>query len=175
MVCMHITQVKRSYLSLAYSPLQISSIWSVKFNFYESQIRTFCRWFDEFRPSLSPCWGRWCPALWSPSSAPRCPSPRSLSRSPVDPAIRFGKNRSEIKRKEESWRCPSVRFLTHFFYTNKSYMGRWLEDWREKKNFEDHGKYSPFCFFYAGWACAKNLPTQAEPALKNCLRRLSLR
>ncbi len=54
----------------------------------------------------------------------------------------------------------------------------WVGDLRtgEKKIFfEDHGRYSPFCFFYAGWACAKNLPTQAEPALKNCLRRLSLR
>jgi hypothetical protein len=28
---------------------------------------------------------------------------------------------------------------------------------------------------YAGWACAKKRPTQAERALKNCLRRLSLR
>jgi hypothetical protein len=54
----------------------------------------------------------------------------------------------------------------------------WVGDLRtgEKKFFvEDHGRYLPFCFFYAGWACAKNFLTQAEPALKNCLRRLSLR
>ncbi len=38
-------------------------------------------------------------------------------------------------------------FLPIFFYINKSYMGRWLEDWRKKKIFEDHGRYSPFCFF----------------------------
>jgi hypothetical protein len=43
----------------------------------------------------------------------------------------------------------------------------WVGDLRtgeKKKFFEDHGKYSPFFFF-----------TQAEPALKICLRRLNLR
>ena len=56
-------------------------------------------------------------------------------------------------------------FRPIFFYTNKSYMGRWLEDCRKKKNFwKTTADIRHFVFF-----------TQAEPALKNCLRRLSLR
>ncbi len=56
-------------------------------------------------------------------------------------------------------------FWPIFFDTNKSYMGRWLEDWREKKNFsKTTADIRDFVFF-----------TQAEPALKICLRRLNLR
>ncbi len=55
-------------------------------------------------------------------------------------------------------------FDPFFFYTNKSYMGRWLEDWRKKKNSKTTADIRHFVFF-----------TQAEPALKICLRRLSLR
>ncbi len=41
----------------------------------------------------------------------------------------------------------------------------WVGDLRTgEKNFFLR-RYSPFCFFYSGWTCAKNLPTQAEPAL----------
>jgi hypothetical protein len=44
-------------------------------------------------------------------------------------------------------------------------MGWWLEDWRRKKNFsKTTADIRHFGFF-----------TQAEPALKNFLRRLSLR
>ncbi len=56
-------------------------------------------------------------------------------------------------------------FRPIFFYTNKSYMGRWLEDWR--KNFffsKTTADIRHFGFF-----------AQAEPAQKICLRRLSLR
>jgi hypothetical protein len=105
-------------------------------------------------------------------------------------------------------------FWPIFFYTNKSYIGWWLEDWRRKKIFSKlTADIRHFGFFtqaepalknflrrlslrlkvaYAGWACANNLPTQAEPALKKsvntgkkfthtepaltiCPRRLSLR
>ncbi len=56
-------------------------------------------------------------------------------------------------------------FDPFFFYTNKSYMGRWLEDWREKIFFsKTTADIRHFVFF-----------TQAEPALKIYLRRLSLR
>jgi hypothetical protein len=56
-------------------------------------------------------------------------------------------------------------FRPIFFYTNKSYMGRWLEDWRKKNFFwKTTADIRHFVFF-----------TQAEPALKICLRRLSLR
>jgi hypothetical protein len=56
-------------------------------------------------------------------------------------------------------------FRPIFFYTNKSYKGRWLEDWRKKKNFwKTTADIRHFVFF-----------TQAEPALKICLRWLSLR
>ncbi len=56
-------------------------------------------------------------------------------------------------------------FRPIFFYTNKSYMGRWLEDWRKKKIFlKTTADIRHFVLF-----------TQAEPALKICLRRLSLR
>ncbi len=62
-------------------------------------------------------------------------------------------------------------FRPIFFYTNKSYMGRWLEDWINFYFFfEDYGRYSQFCVFCACWVCAKKrqkMPTQAEPALKN--------
>ncbi len=54
----------------------------------------------------------------------------------------------------------------------------WVGDLRtgEKKNFsKTTADIRHFFFFYAGWACAKNLPTQAEPALKKFLGRLSLR
>ncbi len=103
-------------------------------------------------------------------------------------------------------------FQLIFFYINKSYLGRWREDWRFffSKTTAD---IRHFVFFaraecvqknclcilsmrekiaYAGWACAKKLPTQAdcalkktvktgnkfthtEPALTICLRMLSLR
>ncbi len=73
-------------------------------------------------------------------------------------------------------KVPKCEIFDPFFYTNKSYMGRWLEDWREKKKFSKAtADIRHFVFFYAGWACAKNLPMHAEPALKNCLCRLSLR
>ncbi len=56
-------------------------------------------------------------------------------------------------------------FRPIFFYNNKSYMGRWLEDWRRKNFFsKTTADIRHFGFF-----------TQAEPALKICLRRLSLR
>ncbi len=56
-------------------------------------------------------------------------------------------------------------FRPIFFYISKSYMGRWLEDWR-KKNFCSKTKADirHFGFF-----------AHAEPALKNCKRMLSLR
>ncbi len=56
-------------------------------------------------------------------------------------------------------------FWPIFFYTNKSYMGTWLEDWRKKKfSSKTTADIRHFIFF-----------TQAECALKKCLRRLSLR
>ncbi len=56
-------------------------------------------------------------------------------------------------------------FRPIFFYINKSYMSRWLEDWRQKKKLsKTTADIRHFVFF-----------TQAEPALKICLRRLSLR
>jgi hypothetical protein len=56
-------------------------------------------------------------------------------------------------------------FRPIFFNINKSYMGRWLEDWRKKNYFSKTTvDIRHFVFF-----------TQAEPALKICLRRLSLR
>ncbi len=53
-----------------------------------------------------------------------------------------------------------------FFYTNKSYMGRWLEDWIHL-----------FFIFSKTTADIRHFGffAHAEPALKNCLRRLSLR
>ncbi len=58
-----------------------------------------------------------------------------------------------------------MKFLTHFFYINKSYMGRWLEDWR--------------IFYFFSKTTAKNRHfvffAHAECALINCLRRLSVR
>ncbi len=56
-------------------------------------------------------------------------------------------------------------FRPIFFYINKSYMARWLEDWRKNKKFsKTTADIRHFGFF-----------TQTEPALKICLRRLSLR
>ncbi len=51
------------------------------------------------------------------------------------------------------------------FYTNKSYIDRWLEDWR-KKNLVSKTTADIRHFVFI---------TQAEPALKSCLRRLNLR
>ncbi len=56
-------------------------------------------------------------------------------------------------------------FRPIFFYINKSYMGRRLEDWRKIFFFaKTMADIRHFVFF-----------TQAEPAIKICLRRLSLR
>ncbi len=52
--------------------------------------------FLQFRPSLSLCWARWCPSPWSPSSAPRCPSPGSWSHFLTDPD---GKKKLSSSRK----------------------------------------------------------------------------
>ncbi len=83
-------------------------------------------------------------------------------------------------------KVPKCEIFDHFFYINKSYMGRWLEDWRKKNFFRRPRQIFAILFFFtqaepalkfahAGWACAKKMSTQAEPALKKCLRRLSLR
>ncbi len=64
-----------------------------------------------------------------------------------------------------SLKVPKCEIFDPFFYINKSYMGRWLEDWRKKKKIsKTTADIRHFVFF-----------TQAEPALKICLRRLSLR
>ncbi len=56
-------------------------------------------------------------------------------------------------------------FRPSFFYINKSYMGRWVEDWRKKIFFSKTTADIRYFVFF----------TQTEPALKICLRRLSLR
>ncbi len=60
-------------------------------------------------------------------------------------------------------KVPKCEIFDPFFYTNKSDMGRWLEDWRFffSKTMAD---IRHFVFF-----------AYAECALKNCLRRLSVR
>ncbi len=63
-------------------------------------------------------------------------------------------------------KVPKCEIFDPFFFTSINPI--WVGDLRtgEKKNFfEDYGRYSPFYFFF----------TQTEPALKICLRRLSLR
>ncbi len=64
-------------------------------------------------------------------------------------------------------------FRPIFFYTYKSYLGRWLE--KKIIFLKDYGRYSPFCVFCACWVCAKKLPTHAEHALKIGLCTLSVR
>ncbi len=56
-------------------------------------------------------------------------------------------------------------FRPIFFYISKSYMGRWLEDWRKKK----------FCSKTTAEIRHFGFFVHAEPALKNCLRMLSMR
>ncbi len=82
---------------------------------------------------------------------------------------------------------PKCEIFDPFFYTSKSYMGRWLEDWINFCFFsKTTGDNRHFVFFahaecalkkglrrlslryknvYAGWVCANKMPTQAEPAL----------
>jgi hypothetical protein len=62
-------------------------------------------------------------------------------------------------------KVPKCEIFDPFFFTpiNPIWVGG-LRTGEKKKIFEDHGRYSPFCFF-----------SQAEPALKICLRRLNLR
>jgi hypothetical protein len=65
---------------------------------------------------------------------------------------------------KDNLKVPKCEIFDPFFFTSVNPI--WVGDLRtgeKKKIFEDHGRYSPFCFF-----------TQAEPALKICLRRLSL-
>ncbi len=64
-----------------------------------------------------------------------------------------------------SLKVPKCEIFDPFFYTNKSYMGRRLEAWIN------------FCFFSKTMADIRHFVffAHAEPALKNCLRRLSLR
>ena len=57
-------------------------------------------------------------------------------------------------------------FRPIFFYISKSYMGRWLEDWRKKIFVRRLRQIFAILVFCACWACAKKLPTHAEPALK---------
>ena len=62
-------------------------------------------------------------------------------------------------------KVPKCEIFDPFFFTPINPI--WVGDLRtggKKIFFEDYGRYSPFCFF-----------TQTEPALKICLRRLSLR
>jgi hypothetical protein len=62
-------------------------------------------------------------------------------------------------------KVPKCEIFDPFFYTNKSYMGRWLEDWRI------------FLFFSKTTADIRHFVffAHAEPAIKKGLRRLSLR
>jgi hypothetical protein len=74
---------------------------------------------------------------------------------------------SKIKTRGLILKVPKyeIDFWPIFFYTNTSFMGWWLEDWRRKNFFlKTTADIRHFVFF-----------TQAEPALKIFLRRLSLR
>ena len=48
-------------------------------------------------------------------------------------------------------KVPKCEIFDPFFFTpiNPIWVGD-LRTGEKKKNFEDHGRYSPFCFFYAG-------------------------
>ncbi len=83
---------------------------------------------------------------------PRSGSGSIVRNTDLDPSITKQKSKKNLKG-AQVW-----DFRPSFFYTNKSYMGRWLEDWIIFF-FEDYGRYSPFWFFCACWACAKKLPT----------------
>ncbi len=73
-------------------------------------------------------------------------------------------------------KVPKCEIFDSFFYTNKSYMGRWLEDWINFCFFSKTNADIRHFVFFAHAKCAlKKRPTQAEPALKKCLGRLSLR
>ncbi len=105
-------------------------------------------------------WGNFCPESNSSS-----PAAFSLKQKPAS----SGPHRVENKLK-----VPKCEIFDPFFFTPINPI--WVGDLRTgEKKFLFRRPRQIFCFFYAGWACAKNLPTQAEPALKNCLRRLSLR
>ncbi len=70
----------------------------------------------------------------------------------------------------------SVRFSTHVFYTNKFYLVWRLEVWKNNIFLKTMADIHHLVFFmhaecalkfvYACWACATNLPTYAEHALK---------
>jgi hypothetical protein len=48
-------------------------------------------------------------------------------------------------------KVPKCEIFDPFFFTpiNPIWVGD-LRTGEKKKNFEDYGRYSPFCFFYAG-------------------------
>ncbi len=71
----------------------------------------------------------------------------------------------QIGLPEINLKVPKCEIFDPFLYTNKSYMGRWLEAWRI------------FLFFSKTTAdiCHFVFFAHAEPALKKGLRRLSPR
>ncbi len=71
---------------------------------------------------------------------------------------------------------PKCEIFDPFFFTSINPI--WVGDLRtgEKKNFsKTTADIRHFGFFTQAEPALKFLPTQAEPALKKCLRRLSLR
>ncbi len=73
-------------------------------------------------------------------------------------------------------KVPKCEIFDPFFLTSINPI--WVGDLRtgeEKIFFRRLLQIFAIFFFCASWACAKKLPTQTEPALKICLRRLSLR